>query len=192
MHGVRRDLLEKQAHSLELPLDTIELPKEPSMEDYNLAMQKAVFKLKMEGYTHCGFGDILLEDVRLYREQQLQDLQITCLFPLWKKDTKKFIREFVALGFKAIVICIKSDVLDTSFLGRIIDERFINDLPSNVDPCGENGEFHTFCFDGPIFTKPIAFSVGEKVFKSYENPDQEGDSICNEQIGFWFCDLLSC
>ncbi len=190
MHGVRRGLLEKQAESIGLSLDTIELSEELSMEEYNLEMQKAVSKLKSEGYTSSGFGDIFLEDLRMYREEQLKTLNISCLFPLWKKDTKELIHEFLALGFKAIVICIKSDLLDTSFLGRVIDERFISDLPSNVDPCGENGEFHTFCFDGPIFTKPIPFLVGDKIFRSYKNPNQDDD--LENDIGFWYCDLLPC
>ncbi len=190
MHGLRRELLEQQARSIGLPLDTIELPEEPTMEEYNMEMQKTVKKFQSKGYTNCGFGDIFLEDLRMYREKQLQPFNIACLFPLWKRDTKELINEFLDLGFKAVVICIKSELLDVSFLGRQINQRFLNDLPSNVDPCGENGEFHTFCFDGPLFTKPIAFTIGKQVYREYENPKQ-GDNAKNaNNIGFWFCDLL--
>ena len=186
MHGLRRELLEEQIKILDLPFTTIELPEEPDMEVYNTKMGEAVEKLQEEGFTHAAFGDIFLEDLRDYREKQLQPYGISCCFPLWKRDTKAIMQEFLDLGFKAIVITIKSELLDKSFVGRIIDENFIAELPENVDPCGENGEFHTFCFDGPIFSKPIQFEVGEKVFKEYKNPDIEN----KKALGFWFCDLI--
>lgn len=186
MHGLKRELLEQQANSIGLPLQTIELPEEPSIEDYNAILQNTVLGLQNEGYSHCGFGDIFLEDLRSYREQQLQPYNITCSFPLWKKDTSQLINEFVEQGFRAIVICVKSELLDESFVGREINEGFINDLPSNVDPCGENGEFHTFCFDGPIFSNPVKFEIGEKVYREYKSPNPETDN----PMGFWFCDLL--
>lgn len=187
MHGLRRALMEEQAKSLHLPLTTIELPEQPSMEEYTEKMEDAVKQLSNTGYTHTGFGDIFLEDLRAYREQQLNAFNITCCFPLWKRDTRALITEFVSLGFKAIVICVKSELLDASFVGRELDLDFIHDLPDTVDPCGENGEFHTFCYDGPIFNQPIAFTVGETVFKSYPNPDKKAS---NSSLGFWFCDLI--
>ena len=184
MHGLRRELLNRQAESIGLPLETIELPEAPSMEDYNQIMEQAVKRLKSQAYTHCGFGDIFLEDLRKYREEQLEPHQISCIFPLWKSDTKALLHEFISLGFKAVVICIKAELLDESFLGREIDERFIADLPANVDPCGENGEFHTFCYDGPIFNHPIAFQTGEKTYKEYKNPEGKAG------MGFWFQELI--
>lgn len=190
MHGLRRELLEQQAQSIGLPLLTIELPKEPTMEEYNSLMSKTVKSLKSEGYSNCGFGDINLEDLRIYREERLKLHDIKCHFPLWKKDTKTIVSEFIKLGFKAIVVCIKSELLDKSFVGREIDEDFINALPSNVDPCGENGEFHTFCYDGPIYRTPIKFYIGEKVFREYKNPKKENKSQDSDTIGFWFCDLI--
>lgn len=190
MHGLRRELLEQQAQSIGLPLETIELPKEPTMEEYNKLMKQSVINLKSEGYSNCGFGDIFLQDLRTYREEQLKPFNIKCHFPLWKKDTKAIISDFITLGFKAIVICIKSEYLDKSFLGREIDENFVNDLPENVDPCGENGEFHTFCYHGPIYTKPINFIIGEKVYREYKNPKKENISQSNNSMGFWFCDLI--
>ncbi|CAM3576556.1 adenine nucleotide alpha hydrolase [Zobellia roscoffensis] len=189
MHGLRRELLLKQIQEIGLPVTTIELPEEPTMEVYNTQMERVVTKLQSEGYSHCGFGDIFLEDLRDYREEHLKKYNIECCFPLWKRDTKELIEEFLDLGFKAVVICIKLDVLDASFVGREIDKSFIKDLPDNVDPCGENGEFHTFCYDGPIFKNPVKFRTGEKVFRAYKNPQKDNEQD-TETIGFWFCDLL--
>ena len=187
MHGLRRELLIKQAQEIGLPLTTIELPEEPTMEVYNELMKQTVTQLKSQGYTHSGFGDIFLEDLREYRENQLNQFGIKCCFPLWKRDTRKVIEEFIELGFKAVVICIKSELLDESFVGREIGANFIKDLPNNVDPCGENGEFHTFCYDGPIFAKPVKFTIGEKIYREYNNPDKEKK---DNSMGFWFCDLV--
>jgi len=189
MHGLRRELLEIQAKEIGLPLTTIELPEEPTMEDYNDKVKKVVSNLQSKGYAHCGFGDIFLEDLRIYREQQLKPYNIKCHFPLWKRNSTALIEEFLRLGFRAIIICIKSELLDVSFAGREIDENFISDLPENVDPCGENGEFHTFCFDGPIFKKPIEFTLGEKVYREYKNPKKDKENPKNT-MGFWFCDLI--
>lgn len=190
MHGLRREVLLKQVEAIGLPISTVELPEEPSMEDYNRIMQTTVAGLKIEGYTHCGFGDIFLEDLRAYREDQLKPYGIQCCFPLWKKDTKELMKEFLRLGFKAVVICLNAEYLDASFLGRVIDEEFLDDLPSNVDPCGENGEFHTFCFDGPIFKQPVKYVMGDKIYKEYKSPkSSEGDNKVLT-TGFWFCDLL--
>ncbi|MGI9530515.1 ATP-binding protein [Lutimonas sp.] len=189
MHGLRRELLERQVQELELPLRIIELPEEPSMEVYNQAMEQTVKLLNVEGYSHAAFGDIFLEDLRAYREEQLKKYDISCCFPLWKRNTKELIAEFLSLGFKAVVICVKDEFLDASFAGRELDADFVKDLPSTVDPCGEYGEFHTFCYDGPIFNNPVDFSIGEKVFRSYKNPDKEADIKATE-MGFWFCDLI--
>lgn len=190
MHGLRRELLMTQAKEIGLPVTTIELPEQPTMEVYNKEMQSTVSKLKREGYSHCAFGDIFLEDLRVYREKQLKPYGINCSFPLWKRNTKELIEEFLNLGFKAIVIAINGELLDPSFVGRIIDEKFLKDLPSNVDPCGEHGEFHTFCFDGPIFTNPIKFTLGEKVFREYKKPDEKEKNSNNYKMGFWFVDLI--
>lgn len=191
MHGLRRALLVKQAQEIGLPLQTIELPEEPTMEIYNHLMQDTVGQLKSEGYTHTAFGDIFLEDLKKYREEQLKAFEIQPIFPLWKRNTKELITEFLDLGFRAVIITINSELLDKSFVGREIDKDFIQDLPSNVDPCGENGEFHTFCFDGPIFKNPIKFSIGEKVFRAYKRPKNEEKNNISSEMGFWFCDLLA-
>ena len=184
MHGLRRRLLELQISALETPHSTIELPEQPGMEEYETSMTKTVQQLKIQGFECAAFGDIFLEDLKLYREKQLAAFSIQTVFPLWKKDTTKLLHEFLSLGFKAIVVCANAEVLDKSFSGRIIDEDFINDLPTGVDPCGENGEFHSFCFDGPIFKNPIPFTVGATIQREYKSPNNQTNTR------FWFCDLL--
>ncbi len=186
MHGLRRELLERQVKALGIKMETIELPEEPTMEQYSQIMEGKVGELKTKGFEYSAFGDIFLEDLKKYRKEQLDKLSMKSVFPLWKRDTKELLQEFLRNGFKAIVVTVNAKLLDKSFAGRIIDENFISDLPDNVDPCGENGEFHTFCFDGPIFKCPVEFKVGEKVYREYNSPNgKEG-----EKIGFWYCDLV--
>ncbi len=183
MHGLRRELFLKQVKSIGLPHSTVELPEQPSMDEYDELMGKQMVELKAQGFTDCGFGDIFLEDLRLYREKKLKDFK--CHFPLWKRDTRDLYLEFVNLGFKAVVVCINGELLDQSFVGRELDLEFLQDLPDNVDPCGENGEFHTFCYDGPIFSYPIEFRLGEKILRQYDKPNGE----VGEKTDFWFIDV---
>ncbi|OLY93791.1 MJ0570-related uncharacterized domain-containing protein [Cnuella takakiae] len=194
MHGVRRELLEAQARSIGLPLHTAELPEMPGMSDYERIMEKGVSQLRAEGFEAAIFGDIFLEDLKRYREEQLARLSMPCLFPLWQKDTRELIAEFIGLGFKAVIVCVNGRHLDESFCGRIIDESFLADLPDSVDPCGENGEYHSFVFDGPIFQQPIAFTVGEKVYREYAAPKDEKNQCFSPTpqppSGFYFLDLL--
>ena len=194
MHGVRKELLEMQAASIGIPLTTIELPEQPGMQEYENAMLQKVNELKQSGCTHAIFGDIFLEDLKNYREQKLSTAGVECVFPLWKINTTKLVHEFIDLGFKSIIVCVNEQYLDKSFCGRIIDEDFINELPANVDPCGENGEFHSFVFDGPIFKQPISFIKGDIVYKTYTAP-KNTDNSCHtntesSSFGFYFCDLL--
>ncbi|UII81211.1 diphthine--ammonia ligase [Flagellimonas sp. CMM7] len=184
MHGLRKEVLEAQAAEIGIPLDILEVPENPSMEEYNGLMGDKIKQLKAVGYTQTVFGDIFLEDLKQYREQMLAKYDIKAIFPLWKRDTKDLIHEFLELGFKAVIVCINSSKLDTSFLGKELSLELINQLPEDVDPCGEHGEFHTFCFDGPIFTNPIAFEVGEKVYKTYDDPSDK-----TKNIKFGFCDI---
>lgn len=190
MHGVHVSLLEKQAESLGFPLIKMEIPKEPSMEEYSEIMSKIMNEIKSQGVTHSIFGDIFLEDLRQYREDQLQSIGMEAVFPLWKQNTAELINEFLSLGFKTIVTCVNETYLDKSFAGRVIDHDFIKDLPENVDPCGENGEFHTFTFDGPIFKNPIQFEIGETVKKTYPKPKSDENEE-DEEYTFWFSDLIS-
>jgi uncharacterized protein (TIGR00290 family) len=185
MHGVRRALLEAQAESIGILLKTIELPEEPDMPTYEKNMKEAVYDLKSDGCTHAVFGDIFLEDLRAYRESKLSQLNMNCVFPLWQQNTLALAKEFIALGFRSVVVCVNDQYLDKSFCGRIIDESFLAELPANVDPCGENGEFHSFVFDGPLFREKISFSMGETVYRKYHSPDTKADSV-----GFYFTDLV--
>lgn len=197
MHGVRVELLEQQAKSIGLPLEIMQIPEMPTMEVYEEVMTKTLAKLKDQGVKYSIFGDIFLEDLRKYREDKLVNIGFEGVFPLWKIPTKDIIQEFISLGFKTIVVCVNERFLDKSFVGRVIDQDFINDLPDNVDVCGENGEFHTFTFDGPIFSEPIQFEIGEIVHRKYEKPKTESsNTACDTNTsdafdyGFWYCDLI--
>lgn len=181
MHGIRRELLEKQAQAIGLPLTVVDIPGKVSMEEYQVIMKTKVEELRMDGYTCTGFGDIFLEDLRKSRVDKLRPYGIECVFPLWKIDTKELIRDFLASGFRTIVVCTQGKLGET-FVGREIDEQFLSELPPDIDFCGEHGEFHTFCFDGPIFSSPVRFQIGERTYR--ENV-YEGVTYGN-----WFCDLL--
>lgn len=201
MHGVRVELLEAQAASIGLSLLKVEIPEMPTMEVYDNTMEKVLNDLKIEGATASIFGDIFLEDLRTYREERLSAINLKGIFPLWKIASEELVNEFIDLGFRAIITCVNEKYLDKSFVGRIIDKAFLKDLPPNVDPCGENGEFHSFVFDGPIFSKPIVFEKGEIVYRKYmpakketnsdNNYNNVADDIDNPYAhGFWYCDLL--
>jgi uncharacterized protein (TIGR00290 family) len=191
MHGVRRELLQQQAASLRLPLHIIELPASTGMNVYEEAISKKNEELKAQGFTHAISGDLFLEDLRTYREGLYAKDGIECSFPLWQIDTKELLHQFIAIGFKAIVVCVNTAYLDKNFCGRLLDESFINDLPANVDVCGENGEYHSFVFDGPNFSQPIAFKKGEIVYQEYPAPKTD-DCFTQPKPanGFYFCDLL--
>src|SRR5262249_37226958 len=152
------------------PLVTLELPEQPSMSEYEIAMMDKVRWLKENGITHGVFGDIFLEDLRKYREEKLESAGINCVFPIWRKNTRQLLDVFIDEGFKAVVVCVNERDLDKSFCGRQLDETFCENLPPTVDPCGENGEFHTFVYDGPIFSKPVAFDKGDIVYRRYRAP----------------------
>ena len=174
MHGVRRILLERQAASLGLPLHQILISKGATNEEYELKMGEAFSAYRGKGIDSVAFGDLFLQDIKTYRQRLLAKHDMAGLYPIWGRDTSKLIREFLDLGFKTAVVCVDPAQLDPSFVGRVIDEEFLAELPAHVDPCGENGEFHTFVFDGPSFKDPVRFSFGEIVCRN----------------SFWFCDLL--
>jgi uncharacterized protein (TIGR00290 family) len=194
MHGVSRDLLEAQAKSLGIPLHTVELSEQPGMKEYEQAMRDKTFFLKGKGCDHAIFGDIFLEDLKRYREQKLAELNISCVFPLWKVPTKDLMKEFLELGYKAILVCINEEYLNKNFCGRLIDKSLLNDLPENVDPCGENGEYHSYVYDGPIFRYPIHFRKAETVYRRYTAPENSSGAASTvdhpSTLGFYFCDLL--
>lgn len=194
MHGVRTELLEKQAESIGIPLVKAMLPEMPDMKTYEEIMNRQMSKLKSEGIETAVFGDIFLEDLRKYREDKLAAMGVDCVFPVWKNPTGELIMQFIDLGFRAVTVCVDEKYLDRSFVGRTIDRSFVETLPSNVDPCGENGEFHSFVYDGPIFTRPVSFMTGEIVHRKYSRQgDSSGDGEGNADpfdTGFWYCDLI--
>ncbi|APY11768.1 ATP-binding protein [Seonamhaeicola sp. S2-3] len=190
MHGLRNELLLAQTNAIGIKSNFIKLPEMPDMVTYETIMNKTVSRLKSDGFTHTAFGDIFLEDLRTYRENQLTKQGLKAVFPIWKRNTKELLNEFLNLGFKTIVVCANSKYFNEDFVGTVINKDFINNLPEDVDPCGENGEFHTFCFDGPIFKNPISFEIGDKVYREYANP-KTNNSVCeSDTYGVWYCDLI--
>lgn len=197
MHGLHESLLDTQVKSIGLPLQKLYFPAEVTMELYNQKMHETISGLKSQGYDYAVFGDIFLEDLKAYRDEKLAEVNVQGVYPIWKQDSRELIQEFLDLGFKAITVCVNANLLGEEFVGRVIDQQFIQDLPDNVDVCGENGEFHTFVFDGPIFSKPIDFTIGEKVLRSYtlheedeDNCHQDSEEEKNYDTSFWYCDLL--
>ena len=175
MHAVREVLLEQQAAATGLPLVKIPLPWPCPNEVYEQQMEKAMSRAQAEGVTHVVFGDLFLEDIRRYREEKLAACKMTPLFPIWRKDTGKLAKEMIDAGLQAYLTCVDPNKLDRSFAGRAFDASLLRDLPDGIDPCGENGEFHTFAYAGSMFRSVIPVQAGEVV----------------ERNGFVFADLLS-
>lgn len=174
MHGVRRSLLRAQAGALGMKLEEVVIPIKCSNAHYEQAMRQALEPYQAAGVNRCVFGDLFLDGIREYRERNLAQVGMSGLYPLWGRNTAELARQFIERGFRAVIVCVDSSQLDPSFCGREFDNRLLAELPAGVDPCGENGEFHTFVYDGPIFSHPVAVRRGEVV-------DREG---------FMFCDLL--
>ncbi len=174
MHSVRRELLAGQAEATGLELWVVPLPYRPSNLQYEDAMGKALAKVKAEGIEAVAFGDLFLEDIRRYREEKMAGTGLDLLFPLWGRPTDELAEEMINGGLRARTTCIDSRRLDASFAGREWDRSFLAELPGDIDACGENGEFHTFAYDGPMFTKPIPVVAGDVA----------------ERDGFCYADLL--
>jgi uncharacterized protein (TIGR00290 family) len=174
MHGVRRELLLLQAQSIGIPLHEVRIPPQCVNPLYEQRMEEALRIHYLQGVRSVAFGDIFLEDLRAYRERNLARIGMTAIFPIWKRDTRELIRHFHTHKFRAVTACIDPKILPHTFAGRELDDGFFRDLPPQADPCGENGEFHTFAFDGPIFRHAIPFRAGEVI----------------ERDAFVFCDLL--
>ena len=188
MHGVCKSVLKQQTKSLGIPLDTLSLPEGVTMTDYDQLMEAKLLLFKQKGLNYSIYGDIFLEDLKKYREDNLKKIGIQGVFPIWLKNTTRLVKEFIDLGFKAIVVCANARLLGEEFVGRIIDQSFLDDLPPGVDPAGENGEFHSFVYDGPIFSQAIPIEIGEKVLRSYTSEQEDSTSDWDHQ--FWYCDLL--
>jgi uncharacterized protein (TIGR00290 family) len=175
MHGVRRELLEQQASRVGLPLDLVWIPPSCSNEVYAERMTEALVRWKDQGVTVCAFGDLFLEDIRTYRESNLAQLDMEAIFPIWKWDTATMARTFIDLGFRTVTCCVDSEAgLSETHVGRHYTHEFLDQLPPGTDPCGENGEFHTFVWDGPIFSEPLPIEIGAPVLRDGR---------------FWYCDL---
>jgi len=197
MHGVRLELLEAQAKAIGLPLEKIFVSQRSSNEEYQQKMSDCLLAHKACDVVGCAFGDIFLEDLRRWREDNLAKVGLRGIFPIWKIDTRELIREFISLGFETVICCVNDAYLSEEAVGRNVDADFIASLPLEVDPCGENGEFHSFAFNGPVFKQPVQFKVGEKVYRPVEitHPsDSTSTYVCpagpRQTKGFWFCDLL--
>jgi len=174
MHGVREELLEMQAMALGIDLQKVLIPYPCPNAVYEDKMRDTLLVWKGRGVTHAIFGDLFLEDIRKYREEKLALLEINPVFPVWGRDTRTLAEEMITAGFRAILSCVDPRKLEPTFVGREFDSMLLRDLPRGVDPCGENGEFHTFVYDMPLFKRPIEVEVGEKVLRD----------------GFWFADIL--
>ncbi len=165
MHGVRRDLVYRQSDALDMDIEFVTIPQKCSDMQYQEIMGPVVDRYVRDGISSMTFGDIYLEDVRKYREENLARIGMEADFPLWGRITAELAIEFIAGGFLAIVTCVDTEKLSSEFAGRIFDEKFFMDLPERVDPCGENGEFHTFVYDGPMFWETVSFTRGEPVLR---------------------------
>lgn len=186
MHGIREELLDAQAERMGLSHRKIYLPAVPDDSVYKAAMQEVLETYKQQGIHTAAFGDIFLEDLKTYRERQLAQVGFDAVFPLWKQDTRQLVTEVEDAGIEAIIVCVNEQFLGKEFLGRKIDRSFLNDLPVNVDPCGENGEFHTFVCNAPYFSSPIPIQMGEIVYKNYTPANNDKDKW---DTGFYFLDL---
>ena len=175
VHGVRRELLERQAAALGLPLHVVELPDTPSNAEYEARVEAVFAPFREQGVTHVVYGDLFLPDVREYRDAHLRRMGMQGVYPLWEQDTRTLIEEFIVAGFRTVVTAVDTTQLDASFVGRELDAAFVRDLLPGVDPCGENGEFHTFVYAGPLFRQPVPFTIGETFWKDHR---------------FCYCDLL--
>jgi uncharacterized protein (TIGR00290 family) len=173
MHGVRRELLHRQAEAIGAPAVEARIPVAASNERYEQAMREALAPFRDRGITRIAFGDLFLEDVRAYRERLAASVAMEAVFPIWGRDTAELAREFLALGFRAVLVCVDPRQIARRFCGRAYDHDLLAELPVSADPCGERGEFHTFVHDGPMFREPIAIRVGERL----------------EREGFCFCDV---
>lgn len=165
IHGVRRALLHRQAEAIGTDVFEVSIPAECTHETYRSSMAAALTSPRLAYIDTHAFADLFLEDVRAYRETNLAELDKKPIFPVWGRDTTTFARDFISLGFHAVVVCVDSRILDQKFTGREFDQALLDDLPANVDPCGENGEFHTFVYDGPGFRFPVRFDRGETVVR---------------------------
>ncbi|MBB5174872.1 diphthine--ammonia ligase [Texcoconibacillus texcoconensis] len=174
MHGIREELIDAQAHALGFPLRKVKIPEKCDMDTYQDIMSQAMKDIKAEGIHDVMFGDIHLEDVKEYRDKLVKSIGCTPVYPIWNEPVDKLIQEFLDLGYRTVTTCIDTSKVPAPFLGKVMDQAFLDELPECVDVCGENGEFHTFVFDGPLFNQPVLFELGEEhgpVFEKFMYKD---------------------
>lgn len=188
MHGIREEVLDMQAASIGIPLKKVWV-YEGTNDEYERQMHDILTQAKAEGIEYVIFGDIFLEDLRAYREKNLAQIAMIAAFPVWKTDTSALAHDFIQKGFKTLLCCTNDAYLGEEWLGREITHDFLTQLPETVDPCGENGEYHTFCYDGPLYSSKIQFALGERVYKALEIKTTD-DYPPTATKGFWFCDIL--
>lgn len=186
MHGIPAALLQAQAERIGIPLYRLDLAPNGDMADYGAAMSRAVAHFGARGVTHFIFGDIFLHDVRAYRERQLAPFGIEVVEPLWGESSQEVMSDFLASGLKTVVVTTMDDGLGRAAVGRVVDRDFVASLPAGTDPNGENGEYHTFCYDGPIFASPVPFRLGTPFRRSYDVRLDDGTS---KSYAYWFADL---
>jgi len=190
LHGIPEKLIDEQAASLGIPLEKLYLNASQTHMNYENLLSTYFESLVSEGIEHVMYGDIFLEDLKSYREKMLQDAGLTGVYPIWQEKTSAIIKEFIERGYKTRVCAANAAFFEKEQLGKTIDQKFIAELPEEVDPCGENGEFHTFVYDGPLFHFPVDVKAGEVVSKSYSySKKNEDGSIEDLQSTFWFADL---
>lgn len=188
MHGIHESLIEAQSQSISIPLKKAYV-YESNNAEYERQMSVILNDAKKEGITAVIFGDIFLEDLKLYRETNLAKIEMEAIFPLWKQNTSDLIKEFINLNYKTIVCCGNDAYLKKEQVGNLLDFKYISRLENDIDPCGENGEYHTFCYEGPIFKIPISISVIDKLYKPLELEFQVPDKNNKITKGFWFADI---
>lgn len=188
MHGVRKTLIEMQAKSIGIPLWPVYIPDDLTLGTYESQMQATYLQLKKEGIAIAIFGDIFLKDLKIYRQQQLALVDLSAYFPLWGESTAELVMECINLDFEAVLICVNATRLGHSFLGQKLDQQLVSFLPKEVDPAGENGEYHTFVYAGPIFKSRVAFQPGKESY--IDLAANKGTTASNYDSIFFYLDLI--
>ena len=187
MHGIHEELIDAQAAALDLRLDKIYYPASGDNAAYEKAMGEYLSGLESKGVTHIAYGDILLEDLKKYREEKLSERNFSAIFPLWGRDTEALAEEFIQAGFKTKICAADADKISKDWVGKDYDREFLAQLSADVDPCGENGEFHSFCYEGPIFSNPLDISCKEVIQQSYDIVLENG---VRSKKGYWFAEMI--
>lgn len=190
MHGIPEALVEAQAAAIGLPLEKIYVSADSTRQSYEDAMSAFCFKQKEKGIEAIVFGDILLEDLKVYREKKLGEVGLKAIFPLWGASTQRLAEQIIEEGFKTMICCLNDQQLASSLIGKTLDKSILQEIGQNADPCGEYGEYHTFVYDGPIFNNPVSFIKGKIVSKNYEFKTENEGVVTKNSSMFWFQEVL--